>query len=84
MWWSFVLGAVGVLGLYIAGRKSWVGWAINAGAQVLWLAYALVTHQYGFIFTALAYGAVYVRNLRAWRADERAQKEVRAHGRALA
>jgi hypothetical protein len=76
MVWSLVLGAVGVFGLYLAGRKSWVGWAINAAAQLLWLAYAIVTEQYGFIITALAYGWVYLRNLRAWWLEERAQKEV--------
>jgi hypothetical protein len=66
-WWSWLLTAVGVTGLWAAGsKKSW-GWAIGIGAQGLWIAYALHTGQYGFLASALAYGTVYVRNYLAWR-----------------
>ena len=68
-WWSWILTAVGVFGLYPAGRKSPWGWAVGIGAQVLWFAYAVTTRQYGFVASCLAYGAVYVRNFRAWRAQ---------------
>jgi len=68
-WWSWILTAVGVFGLYLAGRKSPWGWAVGIGAQVLWFAYAVTTRQRGFIVSCLAYGAVYVRNFRAWRAQ---------------
>lgn len=71
MIWSLVLAAVGVFGLWLAGRKNWVGWAVGLGAQVLWFAYALVTKQYGFIVSALAYGWVYGTNLVRWRKDAR-------------
>jgi hypothetical protein len=64
--WSWTLTAIGVTGLYLAGRRSWTGWAIGLAAQTLWLTYAIVTRQWGFIVSALAYGAVYTRNLRAW------------------
>lgn len=65
-WWSYVLTAVGVAGLYLAGRRHWAGWAIGLAAQVLWISYALHTRQYGFIVSAVAYGAVYARNLNTW------------------
>lgn len=68
MWWSWVLTAVGVTGLFLAGSRRTVGWAIGFGAQVLWFAYAITTHQYGFIVSAFAYGWVYARNLRKWKA----------------
>jgi hypothetical protein len=71
MIWSFVLAAVGVLGLYVAGRKRWQGWAIGLGAQVLWIAYAVVTKQWGFIASALAYGVVYGKNMITWRRENR-------------
>lgn len=64
--WSFALAAVGILGIYLAGRKSVWGWAIGLGAQVLWIIFALVTAQYGFILTALAYGWVYGLNWWRW------------------
>lgn len=65
-WWSLTLAAVGVLGLYVAGRRSRWGWAIGLGAQLLWVGYALATRQYGFLISAGAYGWVYARNLINW------------------
>lgn len=67
MLWSWILTAVGVFGLWLAGRKSPWGWAVGLGAQGLWLAYAVTTSQYGFIASAGAYGWVYLRNFMAWR-----------------
>lgn len=75
-WWSWVLTAVGVTGLLLAGRKQKAGWAVGFGAQALWITYAIVTRQWGFIFSALAYGSVYARNFLAWRRDERAERLV--------
>lgn len=66
-WWSIILAAVGIAGLYVAGRKLWWGWLIGLGAQVLWVAYAVATRQWGFIASALAYSVVYGRNALAWR-----------------
>ncbi|MFC8432243.1 hypothetical protein [Streptomyces sp. NPDC057253] len=69
-WWSWVLTAVGVTGLYFAGRRRALGWAIGLGAQVLWIGYALTTKQYGFLVSAGAYGWVYARNFRVWRSEK--------------
>jgi hypothetical protein len=66
--WSWILTAVGVTGLYLAGRKVWWAWFIGLGAQMLWFAYALASRQYGFVFSAFAYGWVYAKNARAWAA----------------
>jgi nicotinamide riboside transporter PnuC len=68
--WSIVLAAVGILGLYLAGSKNVWGWFIGLGAQVLWFIFALVTEQYGFILSALAYGWVYTRNYLKWRREK--------------
>ncbi|MFF3092280.1 hypothetical protein [Streptomyces cyaneofuscatus] len=70
-WWSWLLTAVGVTGLYFAGRKRALGWGIGLGAQLLWIAYALATKQYGFLVSAFAYGWVYGRNFRVWRYEQR-------------
>jgi hypothetical protein len=74
--WSWSLTAVGVTGLWIAGRGYWWAWLIGLAAQVLWLAYALTTSQYGFIVSAFAYGSVYARNARRWWSDQQ-PKEAR-------
>lgn len=70
-YWSYLLTAVGVLGLYLAGRKSYWGWGVGLGAQGLWIAYAYATSQPGFYLSALAYGSVYARNFYQWRKERR-------------
>lgn len=74
MIWSFALSAVGIIGIALAGSKLKLGWAIGFLAQFLWLAYALVTHQWGFILSALAYGYVYARNWWKWYVEETAEE----------
>jgi hypothetical protein len=70
--WSILLAAIGIIGLYISGSKNKLGWAIGFFAQALWAAFAVATHQYGFIASAFAYGYVYARNYYRWMMDERA------------
>lgn len=70
-YWSWLLTAVGVFGLWLAGRRNVYGWAVGIAAQGLWIAYATATEQWGFYVSALAYGWVYVKNFRAWRREAR-------------
>lgn len=67
--WSWGLTIVGVFGLWLAGRKNPFGWFIGLCAQGLWVAYAVTSHQPGFIVSALAYGTVYARNLYLWTSE---------------
>jgi hypothetical protein len=64
--WSWLLTVGGVFGLWLAGRKSAWGWAVGLAMQVLWMTYAVVTHQYGFVVSGIAYGAVYGLNFYRW------------------
>jgi len=66
VWWSIALAATGILGIWLAGRKNLWGWAIGVAAQLLWIAYAIVTQQWGFILSAVAYAAVYGWNWWKW------------------
>lgn len=61
MYWSYVLAAVGLTGLWLAGSGKKIGWMVGAGAQILWFVYAITTEQYGFIATSVAYAIVYIR-----------------------
>ena len=63
---SWVLAVIGVAGIYFVGRKTIWGWHILLVNETLWIAYAVITKQYGFIFSALAYGVVYVRSYIHW------------------
>ena len=70
MAWSWVLGTIGVAGIYFVGRKTIWGWIVLLSNEILWITYALLTKQYGFIFSAIAYGIVYVKSFLHWRKDE--------------
>jgi hypothetical protein len=70
-WWSWLLASIGLVGLWLAGSRRTAGWWIGLAVQLLWIAYALVSKQYGFIASAVAYAVVNARNLRRWRAAEK-------------
>jgi hypothetical protein len=69
MLWSWILAVIGVAGIFFVGRKTIWGWLVLLFNECLWIAYALVTEQYGFIFSALAYAAVYIKSYIHWKAD---------------
>lgn len=77
--WSIILAAVGILGLYLAGSKKTLGWLVSLGAQVLWIIFALVSKQYGFILSALAYSWVYGRNFFKWRREQEEPNDASPH-----
>jgi hypothetical protein len=70
--WSYALSAIGVTGLLVAANRPKVGWWFNIASQSAWVAYAVATRQWGFLASAIAYTAAYVRLLR------RAHREPRA------
>lgn len=65
--WSWILTTLGIVGLWAAGSKKAWGWGLGIGLQILWFAYAVTTHQYGFIVSAFAYAFVYARNYLKWK-----------------
>lgn len=71
MIWSFILTGVGLMALWLIGKKIIWGWAIGIGLQFLWFAYATSTEQYGFIASCILYGYVNTKNFVEWRRDER-------------
>ena len=69
-YWSWVLAVIGVTGIFFVGRKTIWGWHILLINETLWITYAVITKQYGFIFSALAYGVVYVKSYLLWRRED--------------
>ena len=59
--WSWLLTAVGLSCFWLAGRRVWWCWYIGLGGQVAWLAYSLITQQWGFLVGVAAYSIVYTR-----------------------
>lgn len=68
-YWSWLLTAIGLLGIWLQGDKNKRGWLIGIAAQVLWIAYGVATEQYGFIVSACVYGFFYGRNYLRWRKE---------------
>lgn len=79
MVWSWVLTAVGLTCFYLAGRKVWWAWYVGLAGQFLWLAYSLITQQWGFLAGVAAYGWVYTNNAIRWTREQR-QSDTRPAG----
>ena len=68
--WSWILAAIGVTGIFFVGKKTVWGWLILLANECIWIAYAINTKQYGFIISALAYAAVYIRSYIHWKRED--------------
>lgn len=68
-YWSWLLAVLGVSGMYFVGRKTVWGWLVLLVNEVIWVFYALITKQYGFIVMAIAYAIVYIKSFLSWKKD---------------
>jgi hypothetical protein len=48
-YWPWLLTSLQVLSLWAAGGRRWWGWLLGASVQPPWIAYAILTGQWGFI-----------------------------------
>ena len=82
--WSWVLALIGVTGIYFVGRKTIWGWFVLLFNECLWITYAIVTKQYGFIASAIEYAAVYIRSYIHWNRESNnmpvPNSEISTHG----
>lgn len=58
---SWVIPAVGLVAFWLCARYPW-GWFVGIGQQALYLAYAFITRQWGFLFHSFLYTIVFARN----------------------
>lgn len=68
-YWSWVLTIVGLIGFFLAGKKVWWCWYVNIANQVIWVTYAIITEQWGFLIGAIAYTWVFTQNAYSWTRD---------------
>ena len=54
-WWSWLLFAIGVFGLWLYTAKPKIGPWFNIFSQVFWITYGFSTKQYGFIVSSIVY-----------------------------
>ena len=74
---TWAMGAVGIFGFFMAGKKKWWCWYVNLACQALWVIYAIVTSQPAFLITALFYTWVFGKNALMW-TKEHLKKETDA------
>jgi hypothetical protein len=63
MLWSWILAVIGVAGIYFVGKKTIWGWLVLLFNETLWIAYAVLTQQYGAI--------VYIKSYIHWTNDKK-------------
>ena len=65
--WSFALAGLGILQIYLTGKKLRFGWIVGLMTSLLWFIYGIVTAQYGFLISAVVFGAIHWRNWVSWK-----------------
>ena len=61
--WSFVLAAGSIGGLWVVSKKPTIGWAWILIMEFLWITYAALIRQWGFMVLCICYAIVYTFNL---------------------
>jgi hypothetical protein len=73
---SWVVGAVGITGFFLAGKRVWWAWYVNIGCQAIWVAFAIVSNNYAFLITAFFYTIVFSKNAWNWTMDHLVTKKL--------
>lgn len=73
---DWVVTIIGVIGFYLAGKKVWWAWYVNIANQVLWLIFAVVTEQWGFLIGIPLYMSVFIKNAVDWTKEHRLKKKI--------
>lgn len=69
--WSWLLTALMLVFSWLCGKKVWWAWHYGLATQLLWIVFAVVTAQYGFIIGAVASSVIFARNAVEWSRDLR-------------
>lgn len=69
--WSWLLTVVGVTGMYLVGNKNRNGWLVAVASQGLWITFAIITGQLGFIVAAVIYGTIFIKNYLNWSKEDK-------------
>lgn len=64
----WVMSALTIWTMYLAGNKARLAWQIGLGNQALWAIFIVTTHQWGLAPMCAAITFVYARNLLKWSA----------------
>lgn len=70
----WVLSAMGLYCTYLVTKKVSYSWLASAVLQVMWIAYAIATAQWGFIPGPVIFIGIAVHGWWKWRKDELEEK----------
>ena len=62
----YLMSAITIWQLYLAGHKRPSNWLYGLGNQVLWLIWIMTVHAYGLLPMTAALVYLYARNYRLW------------------
>lgn len=71
-WVPWVLASGNIASAVLTGRRRLSGWTVLAATQLLFIAYAVLTAQWGFLPQNIAMTTVAVINHRTWSRQDRA------------
>lgn len=69
IWWSIFLTIVAISCTAAIIYKKWWGFGLGLFQQVLWVVYAIITKQYGFLASAIVFTILNFVGLRKWKAE---------------
>lgn len=62
LYWAWILTGLQVIALWAAGRRRWWAWLLGGGVQPVWIVYAILTGQLGFVLGCVVSAVVQLRN----------------------
>lgn len=72
----FVLSAITIWSMFLAGDKNPVAWLMSLGNQALWLTWIIVIGAWGLLPMNIAMWYVAYRNWRLWVREQELQREL--------
>ena len=73
---DWVVTIVGLIGFHLAGKKIRWAWYVNIANQVLWVIFAVISQQWGFLVGAGFYLAVFIKNAVSWTKEHRQKQRI--------
>ena len=64
--WSWLFAISGLAALWLITRKNRWGLALEFGKELAWIAYAIATHQPGFVLSGAIFAVVCANGFRRW------------------
>lgn len=65
--WSWVMAGTSIYCLWLTGRQPRASWWLTIASQTLWITYAILAKQWGFIASSCCFVAISIWNLYSWR-----------------